>query len=125
MEEVPGINPESFELDLANDTEWRRKYEEGEQTLERMIEYNEPDYNLLKCIEELAELQEKLIKKVIKKGGPKEPRDEEIIEEIGDVAIRISILFKLFGETRCEERVFYKLGKFKSYMDEEKYKGRV
>ena len=90
-----------------------------------MIEYNDKDYNLLKAIEELTELQEVLIKKVIKKGGPKEPSNESIIEEIGDVAIRVTILFKVFGQEKCEERMLYKLKKFKSYMDEGKYKGRI
>lgn len=116
------------EIDFDRDLEVENKqltHDEIDKIIDDMIEYNEDDYNLLKAIEELAELQEKLIKKVIKKGGPKEPSNEEVIEEIGDVAIRLVILTKLFGEDAVCDRMDYKLTKFKGYMNEGKYIGRI
>lgn len=93
--------------------------------IEELVKTNHPHYNLLKCVEELTELSEVLIKRMIKEGGPKNPTDESIIEEIGDVKIRIQILEQLFGVDKVQARVDYKLGKFKEYLEQGKYVGRI
>lgn len=93
--------------------------------VEKLVETNDPHYNLLKCVEELTELNEVLIKRLVKGGSPKDPSDASIIEEIGDVKIRIMVLEKIFGEEKVQARVDYKLGKFESYIEEGKYLGRI
>lgn len=90
-----------------------------------LTESNEEEYNYLKAAEELNELSEVLLKKVIKKGGPKEPADNMIIEEIGDVYIRLEILSNMFGNQAVQDRISDKLNKYRQYIKEGKYKGRI
>lgn len=52
--------------------------------------------NILKVCEELAELQEVLLKYVNKKDELK-PTTEKIVEEMGDVVFRMSILSEQLG----------------------------
>ncbi len=94
-------------------------------TINKMVETNEYWYNYDKTIEELFELGEVLMKKKLKKGGAKEPSDASIIEEIGDVQIRLDVLKKLFGETAVQKRVEDKLAKFEGFFKEGKYIGTI
>lgn len=82
-------------------------------------------YNLLKTAEELTELSEVLLKKVNKMGGPKEPSDQDIIEEIGDVGIRLMILTYLFDQKAIEERINFKLKKYEGWINEGKFTGNI
>ena len=93
--------------------------------IDEMSDSNDYYYNLIKTCEELTELQEVLIKKILKKGSAKEPSDQSIIDEIGDVYIRIQVLANLFGKENIKTRVFYKLEKFKQYLKDLNYKGKV
>lgn len=93
--------------------------------IKHLAETNTWEYNHLKAIEELTELSEVLIKKLTKKGGPKEPTDREIIDEIGDVMIRAEILRRMYGPLLVDLRVDDKLGKFEGYIEEGKYKGKI
>src|SRR6478735_6061720 len=77
--------------------------------IDEMAKTNSWNYNLDKTIEELFELGEVLMKSKLKKGSPKEPSAQSIIEEIGDVEIRIRVLRKLFGEQLVDQRVGEKL----------------
>lgn len=94
------------------------------KTLNALITLNDKGYNILKACEELAELQEKLLKKYVKAGTPKEPSDESVVEEIGDVFIRLSVIEQLF-QASTQARVEFKLNKFEEYLKEGKYKGRI
>lgn len=94
-------------------------------TIAKLVETNDYEYNLLKTVEELSELSEVLMKKVLKSEKEKEPSDQSIIDEIGDVYIRIRILSRLFGEEAVSERVNFKLDKFETYLKEGKYQGGI
>jgi len=102
-----------------------KEYENNTVLLETILTTNSKRYNLEKCVEECLELAEVLMKKVLKEGGPKEPNVSAIIEELGDVQIRIWILSKMFGEGAVEDRIKYKLGKFTEYLAEDKYVGKI
>lgn len=93
------------------------------EVIKTLVETNSYKYNLRKSVEELLELAEVLMKKVNKKGGPKEPSDLDVVEEIGDVQIRLDILKELFGHTAVRHRMTTKLTQLKGYIDEDKYKG--
>lgn len=87
-------------------------------------EYNDLtnlDYNHLKAVEELLELAEVLQKKVLKRGLEKEPTNESIVEEIGDVVIRLQVLQEIYGEAAIDARIDYKIDKFTDYYDNQKY----
>jgi len=90
-----------------------------------LVNTNEPDYNLTKACEELNELSEVILKRVNKGKTPKSPENKAIIEEIGDVEIRLNILKRIFGLEDCEQRVHDKLTKFEGYIAENKYTGRI
>lgn len=92
---------------------------------EHLAETNSWEYNHLKAIEELSELTEVLIKRVTKKGGPKEPKKQEVIDEIGDVIIRLEVLSKLYGNAAVGERTIAKLTKMEGYINENKYTGSI
>ena len=70
---------------------------------------NSKEYTLLKTAEELQELALILIQSVTKDN---EIDDQDIIDEIGDVLIRINILREFFPEDRIQERIEYKLKNF-------------
>lgn len=90
-----------------------------------MIDTNESLYNFNKAIEEATELNEVLIKRIVKEGGPKSPSDDSIIEEIGDLYIRLAILSKKFGESKIQDRINFKMDKYESYIKDKKYTGRI
>ena len=91
--------------------------------IQRISKYNTWQYNHLKAIEELTELQQELIKKVTKRGGPKEPPDQAVVDEIGDVFIRIQILSYMYPGV--PKRIKEKLTKLEGYLKEGKYKGSI
>jgi L-rhamnose mutarotase len=115
------LNPETEDtLDEMDNKE----YDE----LMKALEENTMEFTTLKLIEELAELQEKLIKFHLKNVTHK-PKLEEILDEIGDVNIRTA-LFLDRHETEefdtfeyVDERVEKKLKKLNKYRKEGKYKG--
>jgi NTP pyrophosphatase (non-canonical NTP hydrolase) len=80
---------------------------------------NSKEYTLLKTAEELQELALILIQSVTK---DTEIDDQDIIDEIGDVLIRINVLREFFPEDRIQERIEYKLKKFYQYITENIYK---
>lgn len=91
--------------------------EEEDLVYETMIQKNEHSYNILKAAEELQELSLVLIQSLSKGVDEK-----EIIDEIGDVKIRLKVLSKLFPEDKIKERVKYKLNKYLKYISLNKYK---
>ena len=76
-------------------------------------------FNLSKASEECQELALALLQKLNK--TDKTP-DQAIIDEIGDVEIRLNILKRIYPVELIEKRIDEKLSKFESYIDHEKYK---
>jgi len=84
-----------------------------------LLTKNEKGYNLTKTAEELQELALILIQKNNK---PEQVKDSEIIEEIGDVIIRLKVLIKQYPKKSIEDRINYKLNKFFTYIKKNKFK---
>jgi NTP pyrophosphatase (non-canonical NTP hydrolase) len=93
--------------------------ETPETIIDILVKNNGFEYNLSKASEELQELSLVLTQKLNK---PHRVDNQEIIDEIGDVIIRIEILKKIYDIDKINERVAYKLSKFASYVDNKKYK---
>jgi NTP pyrophosphatase (non-canonical NTP hydrolase) len=65
---------------------------------DRVIELEPREFSILKLIEECAELQEVAIKLITKPTGALEgKRLEHLIEELGDVNLRVTIVAKHLG----------------------------
>lgn len=92
--------------------------EEQKQLIEKLTKHNDSTYNLHKAAEECQELGLVLTQFILK---PQKVDMQEIIDEIGDVAIRIEVLKKIFPADKIEERINYKLNKYKDYLALEKY----
>lgn len=90
------------------------------QVIDYMASKNGEDYNLRKAAEECSELATVLLQKLNKKidGAPE---DQEVIDEIGDVIIRLEILKKMYPEEEIQRRVDLKTGKYVDYIDEKTY----
>lgn len=96
-----------------------------EDLLKQIALSNDPQYNLLKTVEELLELGEKLQKKALKVDYSAAPTDDEIIEEIGDVQIRLWMLRYVFDTGKVDARISYKLAKYEEYLEQGKYIGKI
>ena len=92
------------------------------ELIKYLVENNDYKYNYLKTAEELNELSTILLQYVNKDNKIDK---QKIIEEIGDSIIRIKVLKKLFSKKKVKERIKFKLDKFRSYIKEGKYKGRI
>ena len=95
----------------------------SEDIIKLLSETNNPDYQLLKACEELSELTTALLQYVNKKGTKTTKKD--VIDEIGDVKIRIKVLEKTFGEKAVNKRFNFKINKFKKYFQKKLYIGRI
>ena len=89
------------------------------EIIDILVRDNGEQYNMLKASEECQELGLALVQKVLK---PTKVDIQEIYDEIGDVAIRLEILKKMFPEGEIQKRIDYKLSKFKEYQDHKLYK---
>lgn len=89
-----------------------------EKIINTLVEKNGYKYNLHKASEECQELGLVLNQKLLKLT---KVDDQEIIDEIGDVMIRLEILKKMFPIDKIEERIALKLSKFQTYLDHELY----
>lgn len=87
----------------------------------KLAAYNPPDYILTKTLEEMNELGTLLTQRLNKKGSPKEPTNEQIAEELGDLEIRIKILKHHIGKDLVKKRVELKSTAYKRYLEEKKY----
>jgi hypothetical protein len=92
------------------------------KTIKKLAKSNDYNYNLLKASEELQELSLVLTQYINK---PDRVEIKEIIDEIGDVKIRIKILEKLFNKKSIKERVVFKVNKFKTYLKNKEYPGKI
>lgn len=79
-------------------------------------------FNKTKLLEEMAELNEKILKE-INKSPEYKPSKEDIIEEIGDFMIRLQlyILSEDLNPEKIESRITYKLNRLLTYIKEGKY----
>lgn len=83
-------------------------------TIDQLLNVNSLNYNLLKAAEELQELSLALTQKINK---PSRNNDEAIIDEIGDVIIRIKVLKKIFNKKAIDTRVDTKLKRYQKLID--------
>jgi NTP pyrophosphatase (non-canonical NTP hydrolase) len=79
---------------------------------------NTKEYNIQKCIEELQELSLALTQQLNK---PSKDYKKEIIDEIGDVKIRLLYLTDTYGKKIIKERIKMKLIKFKKNVINRRY----
>lgn len=88
-------------------------FEKYANILHTMVTSNQENYNLTKFAEEAGEANVVALQMVNKKGGPKEPRLPELVDELGDLLIRIQVLQIEYGiESLVQERVETKLNKY-------------
>lgn len=92
------------------------------KTTKILAKTNDYNYNLLKASEELQELALVLTQLALK---PKKVKKQEVIDEIGDVKIRLAILDHLFDKRKVDKRIAFKINKFKKYLEEGEYKKRI
>lgn len=81
---------------------------------DKLLEINSDTYNITKSVEELSELTTILLQKINK---PNRIDDQDIIDEIGDVEIRIQVLKKMFGPKKVNRRIKKKLKKYADYIN--------
>jgi len=94
----------------------------NKELIQYLVDHNDYKYNLLKAAEELQELSLVLTQMTLKK----EKVDiQEVIDEIGDVKIRLKVLSHFFNNKKIKQRIQYKLDKLKSYVAENKYIGKL
>jgi hypothetical protein len=82
-------------------------------------ENNGTAYNLHKAAEECQELGLVLTQSLLKSD---KVQPQKVIDEIGDVIIRLEILKLIYPIKDIEARIKYKLSKYREYIDHEKYK---
>jgi len=92
--------------------------EKQQKIIDHLVKENGNQYNMLKAAEECQELGLVLTQMVLK---PTKVDVQEIIDEIGDVAIRLEILKKIYSEQDIQKRINLKLSKFKEYIVHKMY----
>lgn len=92
--------------------------EEANYIIDVLHARNGNQYNLLKAAEECQELALALTQKVTKFN---KPDDQEIIDEIGDVIIRVEILKRMYDIDKIQARIDKKLADYKKYLDHKTY----
>jgi hypothetical protein len=92
------------------------------ELIKHLVETNDSKYNLLKASEELQELALVLTQMALKE---ERIDKQEVIDEIGDVKIRLKVLDYLFSKKDVKKRIKYKIDKLKSYIKENKYIGKL
>lgn len=91
--------------------------------IEALAVRNEASYNEDKLLEELAELSEAVLKRRTKGNTSSAPTLQDLIDEMGDVYMRLDIYKKMLGlEVEVDIRIGLKLDKYSEYINNEKYK---
>lgn len=96
---------------------------ERQEVIDKMVKTNSLEYNIDKTIEELLELAEALMKRKLK--GDKGATQQDVIDEIGDVQIRINVLKEIMNPEAVENRIDAKLNKFRGFYEQNKYIGHI
>ena len=91
------------------------------EIIQKLFEYNSVEYNAAKLAEELQELSLELTKLTTKPILNNE-RIQAIIDEIGDVEIRLKIYKKGFNKQDIRNRIDYKIKKFEVLLENKQYK---
>lgn len=103
---------EIIEQGIENKRKFKEELEEmgaiNPLLVQEIINVNTKEYNLLKCAEEAAELQELLLK-TLTKSPQFRPSDDKIIEEIGDVKFRLAVIEAMYGQEKVDARVAQKM----------------
>ena len=94
----------------------------NKELIKYLVDNNDYKYNLLKTAEELQELSLVLTQMALKE---EKVDKQEVIDEIGDVKIRLKVLGHLFSKKDVKKRIKYKIDKLKSYIKENKYIGKL
>lgn len=104
---------------------WRIRYESPHKwsVIDKMVKTNETSYNVDKTIEELLELAEALMKRKLK--GDHGATQQDVIDEIGDVQIRLDVLKEIMGPEAVDKRIDAKLEKFSGFYANNKYIGHI
>lgn len=105
----------------------KRKTQEMEinpNIIQAMLENNTVEYNKLKCIEECTELTEVLVKSMTKKPDLA-PSEQSIIEEIGDLEIRLAVIKRMYGESAVNVRINQKQASLAKRMTEKEGTNRL
>ena len=79
------------------------------ELIKYLVENNDYKYNLLKTAEELQELSLVLTQTALKK---EKVDKQEVIDEIGDVKIRLKVIQHFFSRKKVKKRIKFKLDKF-------------
>lgn len=87
-----------------------------------LVKNNDYKYNLLKAAEELQELSLVLTQMALKE---EKVDKQEVIDEIGDVKIRLKVIQYFFSKKKIKKRIRFKLDKLKSYITDNKYIGKL
>jgi NTP pyrophosphatase (non-canonical NTP hydrolase) len=96
-----------------------------EELIIHLVNTNANDYNILKCCEEMAELNEKLLKYVTKWPGYK-PKVEDIVEEIGDTLVRLKVVTAMLNVDKAvQDRIDYKCNRLIRYIETKEHKGEI
>jgi len=96
---------------------------ERQEIIGKMVKTNSLEYNIDKTIEELLELAEAMMKRKLKSDHGASAQD--IIDEIGDVQIRINVMKEIMGPEAVENRIDAKLNKFRGFYEANKYIGHI
>jgi len=95
----------------------------NKEVIKNLVRNNRYKYQLLKAAEETSELTTALLQFVTKDGGKTTKKD--VIDEIGDVKIRLEILEEVFGKIAVKKRYNEKLKKFSGYIKNNMYTGKI
>ena len=93
--------------------------EEKDHIYDYMSNENTRKYNFLKASEELQELSLILTQTYTKPG---KITLDKVIEEIGDVIVRLEVLSRMFPKEAVDERINNKLNQFKRFIETGKHK---
>lgn len=95
-----------------------------DKLLQILLKENDPKFNITKLCEEMTELQELLLKTINKK-PEKAPSKQSIVDEMGDMMLRLLVVIEQLGVTDEEmgNRIEQKMEKLIKYYNEGKYKG--
>jgi len=91
----------------------------NQEIIEQLILMNGEFYNLHKATEELQELSLILTQKLLK---PEQVNVQQIIDEIGDVLLRMEIVKSFFSEEQIQARISKKEADFAKWIKEGTYK---
>ena len=91
----------------------------NKELIKQIAQRNTKEYNLHKASEEMQELGLVLTQYLVK---PDKVDEQEIIDEIGDVIIRLHILKTIFPKEKIKERIKQKLNKYAEYIENNTYK---